>query len=129
METGNLYLSNLIEGFKLSCQTEGKSSRTIEWYISFLNRFQSFLQKENISLNIDCITKDHVKRFIRYLQTEAKDPRRGTPLLPTSVQGYVRTLKAFYSWLYREGYIQSNLLYRLPLPKAPIKVIPTFSSE
>jgi len=86
METSNLEMGNLIQGFKLSCQTEGKSPRTIEWYISFLTRFQLFLQKWNLSLDIRKITKDHVKRFIFYLQTEAKDPRKSTPLSPITIQ-------------------------------------------
>ena len=32
MKTSVLELGNLIQGFKLCCQTEGKSPKTIEWY-------------------------------------------------------------------------------------------------
>ena len=39
METSNLALENLIQGFRLSCQTEGKSPKTVEWYTSFLGIF------------------------------------------------------------------------------------------
>ena len=42
-----LDLKNLIEGFKLSCQTENKSTKTIEWYTCFLQRFLQFLQLNN----------------------------------------------------------------------------------
>ena len=48
MDSGFLELANLIEGFKLSCQTEGKSPRTIEWYVAFLTRFRRFLESEHL---------------------------------------------------------------------------------
>jgi hypothetical protein len=38
-----LDLTNLIQGFKFSCQTEGKSPKTIEWYNDFLNGFRKYL--------------------------------------------------------------------------------------
>jgi hypothetical protein len=34
MNSKVLDLENLIRGFRLSCQTEGKSPKTIEWYTS-----------------------------------------------------------------------------------------------
>ena len=43
METGVLELGKLIQGFWLTCQTEGKSPKTTEWYLSFLQRFHRFL--------------------------------------------------------------------------------------
>jgi len=43
METSVLDIANLIRGFELSCQTEGKSPKTIEWYTCFLEKFLQFL--------------------------------------------------------------------------------------
>jgi integrase/recombinase XerD len=45
------------------------------------------------------------------------------------VQGYVRTLKAFYSWTVREEHVEHNPMTKIPVPKAPIKIINTFSLE
>ena len=52
MTSSRFELGNLIEGFRLSCQTENKSSKTVEWYISFLNRFRWFLLREHISTHV-----------------------------------------------------------------------------
>jgi len=46
-----------------------------------------------------------------------------------SVQGYARTIKAFWTWLMDEGYISHNPMKGLKLPKTPRKVISTFSRE
>lgn len=44
MDSNSLNLANLIEGFRLSCHTEGKSAKTTEWYTCFLTKFRQFLQ-------------------------------------------------------------------------------------
>ena len=91
-------LGSLIQGFKFICQTEGKSAKTIDWYSDFLSRFHRFLERSNMPTNITKIDKNHVREFIRYLQTEAKTPRKLTPLTGATIQGYVRSLKALFSW-------------------------------
>jgi len=45
------------------------------------------------------------------------------------VQGYVRTLKAFFSWLAREDYVPTNLMAKISIPRAPTRVINTFTTE
>jgi len=129
MKSSVFELDNLIDGFKLSCQTEGKSPRTTEWYSAFLARFLSFLKLREFPTGIGLLGKNHIKAFILYLQTEVKTPFQGRPLSSSTVQGYVRTLKAFFAWATREDYIQSNPMDKIPIPKSQAKVINTFSTE
>ncbi len=129
MKSSNLDLKNLIQGFTLSCQTEGKSSRTIEWYVSFLERFYRFLRENNLPVDVADIDKDHIRSFIRYLQTEAVVPRKNIRLSPATVQGYVRTLKAFFAWTVREEYLISNPMTRVPVPRGPTKVVNILTTE
>ena len=124
-----LDLQNLVKGFALSCQTEGKSPKTIEWYTCFLERFRHFLQLNSHPARVSEIDKNHIRSFILYLQQQAKTPHTGKPLSNSTVQGYIRTLKVFFSWLLREEYIKSNPMTRIPVPRAPIKIIDTFSHE
>ena len=126
MKTSTLELGNLIQGFKLTCQTEGKSPKTVEWYTSFLERFRRYLKVNDYPYVTDQIDKTHIRAFIRYLQTEASTPHGNKPLSPATVQGYVRTLKAFFAWLTREEYIKDNPMKKIPVLKAPVKVIVTF---
>jgi integrase/recombinase XerD len=125
MNNKDLDICNLIEGFRLSCQTEGKSSKTIEWYTCFLTKFSQFLESRSFPADVNQIGKNHIKVFIHYLQTEAKVPHADAHLSGATVQGYVRTLKAFFSWLEREGYIEANTMARIPIPRAPTKIITT----
>jgi len=129
METSVLGVANLIRGFELSGQTEGKSPKTIEWYTCFLDKFLRFLKSRSYPVNVDKINKYHIREFIRYLQVEARTPHQNKPLSQATVQGYVRTLKSFFSWVTREEYITVNPMIKIPVPKAITKVTNTFSHE
>ncbi len=129
METSVLDIANLIRGFELSCQTEGKSPKTIEWYTCFLEKFLQFLNSRFYPVNIDEIDKHHIREFVSYLQLDAKTPHQCKPLSQATVQGYVRTLKSFFSWATREEYLVSNPMTKIPVPKATTRVTNTFSQE
>ena len=85
MKTSILELNNLIQGFQLSCQTEAKSPKTIEWYTTFLKRFLCFLHSSGYPTDVDRITRTHIRAFIRYLQVDAKTPHSRKPLSQATV--------------------------------------------
>ena len=125
----------LIRNRGICLDTEGRSQRTIDWYASNLMRFLQFLRNHQLPDSIEDIGIREVRNFIFYLQHEVtkwessphtRDVRR---LSPFSVQGYVRTIKAFWSWLMAEGYISNNPMEKLKIPKVPRKVIATFTPE
>lgn len=126
---------DLIQNHAYCLTAEGRSQKTIDWYVFNLKRFLRFLKSHNMSTSVRDIGIPEVRRFIHHLQSEVvrwedqpniKDSGR---LSPFSVQGYVRTIKAFWSWLLEEDYIQENPIARLKLPRVPHKVIATFTSE
>ena len=94
-----------------------------------LLRFLGFLEQNELPTQLDRIEKTHIRRFILYLQQEARTPHKNKPLSGATVQGYVRTLKSFFSWAVREGYSNANLMAGIPVPKAPVKVINSFTPE
>ena len=128
-------LVRLTEGYALCLSTEGKSTKTIKWYLANLIRFAKFLSNNQLPDIVTEIGKEEARQFISHLQTEVTrwegnsfihDDKR---LSAYSVHGYVRTIKAFWSWLLAEGYITRNPMTNLKLPKTPRKVITTFSQE
>ena len=75
MDSSLLNLQNLFEGFRISCQTEGKSPKTIKWYTPFLEKFRVFLEQNRLPARVDRLDKIHIRQFILYLQQEARTPR------------------------------------------------------
>ena len=131
----NYNLARLTESYAHCLRSEGKSLKTIEWYTANLKRFAKFLSDNYLSQSVTEIGKEEARRFISHLQTEVTrwenhstihDDKR---LSAHSVQGYARTIKAFWAWLTDEGYITRNPMTSLKLPKTPRKVIGTLSQE
>jgi site-specific recombinase XerD len=129
MKNSQMQIGNLIQGFRLSCQAEGKSPKTTEWYNAFLGRFLHFLASRHFPTSINAIDRDHIREFIHYLQSEARTPRGNKPLSGATIQSYVRTVKVFFSWAQREDYIKTNTVATIPVPKATTKLINAFSTE
>jgi len=129
METSTLELKNLIQGFKLSCQTECKSPKTVEWYLSFLDRFRRFTENSNCPADITHLNRNHIREFIHHLQVEARVPHTGKPLSTPTIQGYIRVLKVFFSWAIKEEYLKANPMANIVMPKSAAKIINTLTDE
>jgi len=134
VDKSNILLDKLIRHYESFNRSEGKSPRTISWYSDTLRTFEGFLKKDGSALLRDAGI-NQVREFILYLQEKEKwdgngrTCSKGSRLSPFTVQGFVRSLKAFYSWLHREGYTEMNELARLRLPKTPNKLVQTLSQE
>jgi len=50
-------------------------------------------------------------------------------LAAISVQTYVRGLRAFFNWLYREGYTEEHILANLRPPRIPCKIVEVLTDE
>jgi len=135
LDKADMPLSRLIRHYETFNQTEGKSPKTISWYTDTLLTFETFLERSGRSTMLGDVGIGEVREFILYLQQKQRwDGKHGTHikddrLSPFTVQGFVRSLKAFYSWLYREGYTEDNELAYLKLPKVPRKLVQTLSEE
>lgn len=115
MDMSGLDLVKLISHFGQSNRAEGKSPKTVSWYGEMLLDFARFLRSTDGAAVLAQFHATNVREFIIQEQ--------GRGLSPFTVQGKVRALKAFSSWLAAEGYTPDNLLANLKLPKAPIKMV------
>jgi integrase/recombinase XerD len=128
-------LENLLYGYRLSSLSEGKSPNTIAIVEASVRYLIDFLTGNNLSTDVSDIGVDELRRFSAYLRMQPRfahhrftRPQRGQ-LSGHTINGYMRALQAFWSWLEREEFIQGNLFAKLKIPKAPKKVIPIFTEE
>ena len=105
---------------------EGKSLRTIESYIEDTTAFIKFLGGCH---DIRAITEDDLRRYILHLQQQLRYASHPTIknherlLSEDTIASYVRGIKAFWSWMYREGFISENTFERIKPPKLHEKVV------
>ena len=125
MEKLTIPLTKLIEHYTVDLRSQNKSDKTVQWYIANLRRFGGWLKRHRRPGMLSDVDINTVRLYILYLQDEHPKyqghpytPSRPDRLSDYSVQGHVRTLRAFSSWLQREGYLEENVLSRLRVPKA-----------
>jgi integrase/recombinase XerC/integrase/recombinase XerD len=116
-----LDMRKLIQHFAQSNRAEGKSPKTVEWYTEMLLPFAEFLGSSSPGTTLAEFDVEAVREFIIHEQ------ERG--LSPYTVQGKVRALKAFSSWLLAEGYTLENRLASMRSPKVPSTIIEPLADD
>ena len=131
MDKSNIPLAKLVEGFALYNRTTNKSPRTVDWYTERLACFQRFAGED---ATLKDITVANVRAFIAELQARTtRNPNnpffknKDRPLSSAYIQSFARALRAFSSWLYEDGYTDTNVLRPLKPPKIQQKVVEVLS--
>lgn len=123
MQKTTLPLSNLQALLLNSKQSEGKSSQTIDWYAGGIRRYTEWLERNGLEASLDHFTLDEVRRYIVELQGQPVNtyhplaPTKSQALADSTVNCYVRVLRAFSNWLHEEGYTPVPVLARLKVPR------------
>jgi len=128
-------LEHLVEGYRLCARSEGKSASTIALVEAAVRYLGDFLKDSGMPTDVKEIGIEQLRRFNLHLQDRqrfAKHPftkPQGGHLSGHTINGYMRALRAFWSWLEAEGFIERNPFSVLKIAKVPRRVIPTFSAE
>jgi site-specific recombinase XerD len=126
----------LLDEYRLSLDAANRSRKTISWYMDILNDFFfNYIPLQGTIKPITELGREEVRGYIQHMHNSRKWPKRmcqGTDLgklSPFTIQGKVRALKAFWGWLYNNGYMEINTLAKFPLPKVPKNIIKTLTIE
>ncbi len=128
-----LTLPTLVDLFLATKQTEGKTAKTLGWYRQKLEKFIDFMEP---GATLDDVDLNAARAFVAHLQGKESiftdhpyRPVENHPLSKYTIQGYVRTLKSFSSFLAEENFTKENRLAKLKIPEAPEAVIEILSDE
>ncbi len=128
-------LDRLMEYEMLSARAEGKSQKTIETTLLALRKLRYYLYINKLPTDAQLIQAEDIRLFILKLQASpryANHPYIGnqsTTLSPISINCYLRSIRAAFNRWVAEGFIDHSPFEKVRVPKAPKKVIPTFSLE
>jgi site-specific recombinase XerD len=128
-------LLEAIELFLIAKQIEPTSPKTIRWYGSLLGHFADHVGNGE-GVRLQDISLDDGREFVAALQARTvrydnhpyREPQAGGPS-PSTVHAYVRTLKAFSTWLHEDGLTRDNMFARLKRPKLPKPVIKILTEQ
>jgi len=125
-------LSEAVAAYRICAKAEGKSPRTADWTCDAVRYFSDFLGGD---AEIDNLTAADFRSFILALQQKRKwsnhrfTKTQDKTLSPETVKAYARAVKSFFAFLANEGLVADNPIAHVKLPKAPQKVMPTFSEQ
>lgn len=126
-------LASMVQGYRLCAQTEGKSKNTLDIVTHSIRYFEGFLQSEGLLTDVTQVGVTEIRAFISHLQQKrcfsnhpfSRPQERG--LSSHTINCYLRSIRAFWSWLVAEDVIGDNPFLKVKLPKLVKKVIPTLS--
>ena len=123
-------ISDALAAYRICAQAEGKSPKTIRWIMSSVGYFSEYLGDNQ---DVNTITTNDLRGFIITLKQRPKfinhpyNKPMQQRISAQSIQTYARAIRAFFSFLYGEGFIDHNPMERVRMPKVPKKVAPTFT--
>jgi len=123
---GGIELADLVNYYETYNRSEGKSPKTVEWYREVLNSFVGWLKRQGKLTNLSSIDHMDVREFILALRERRY---HGKALSSSTLNNRVRALRAFFSWLAREGYTNTNILANLKPPKVAETLIEPLTAE
>jgi len=99
--------------------TKGLASNTISSYITDLNEYVLFLEKNYVIKDPEVITKQHIRNFIARLKRKHNTP--------SSISRKMSAIRSFHKYLLIEKLVTSNVSLGVNLPKKE-KKLPTILS-
>lgn len=133
MDKRHIPLKALREAYSVYNRTTGKSPATVRWYDDKLALFERFVGNHAMLADVNVST---VRDYVADLQgrqiiheNNVNGARREGSLSSSYIQGFVRALRAFASWLHHDGYTDTNVLKVLKPPKVQQKVTEILTDE
>jgi integrase/recombinase XerD len=126
-------LQDALIAYKTYAKAEGKSPKTITWITSSIGYFADFLGSDQ--QNMSDISANDFRRFIIALQEKQRLSNhpyakpQPSKLSPQSIETYCRAIRAFFAYMHRERFIETNPMEKVRMPRVPETVVPTFSEK
>lgn len=108
--------------FLLDLRAKNLSVRTLEFHETNLYSLQKALMDKQTQIDLYSITYNDIKHHFIGGMLEQK-------LAGNTINGRIKSCKAFFAFLYRENLIQNNLAEHFALVKSEKKMISTFSKH
>lgn len=125
-------LAEAIDSRLIDLECGNNSKSTIEKTGTFLRLFSWCINRDRFAL----CDREAIKGFFLYLRRSHEEPEgrwgNGRPakeLRPSTIETHPRVLRAFFTFLLKEGWIQASPMDAIPKPKVPQDQVPALSAE
>jgi len=121
------------DSFLFECEAKGLSPHTIVFYRRYLDCLGEFLNRAGVSAP-SCVTRELLRTYVEEVRQRPTFGGRdrsdgGRPVAPRTVNCHTVTVKAFFRYLTREGYLPADAAEGLTQMRQPQKVIGAFTQQ
>jgi integrase/recombinase XerD len=128
-------LDSVMRFYRVTAQAEGKSPKTVAITATAVSSLRHFLKGKGYATDVTKIGVLELREFILHLQQvkafenhpDTHTQKRG--LAGHTIHAYLRSLRAFWNWCVLEEFIARSPFTKLRIPRAPQKVIVTFTES
>jgi site-specific recombinase XerD len=113
MAEPSIALDSLIGPFGRTLRADGKSPRTIERYVSTLEKLVAHLPA---GIAVGQVTKNHLRDWMGDLRDQG--------YADSSLSSYFRSIQQFWKWAVEDEYVEASPLLGVKAPKVAEKVVP-----
>ena len=126
MEKENTPVGVAFNVFQLHNRSEMKSDDTVRWYDYAIRQMLAAPRGIPEATPTGEITEDWLREYSASLQ----DRRfMGRPLASSTINGHVRSIRAFFSWAYRNRYTKTHLLKDFSPPRVTEQTVDVLSED
>ena len=108
-------IGQAIQAYLDDQKSSHRRPKTLEWHEHALGLFQHYLQSQHQCLLLGQITQAQVSGWLEFLALVPTSS--GSLRLPSTVESYARSARAFCHWSERHGYLQTTPFAYLALPR------------
>lgn len=113
-----------LEAYVNECTAKQLRTKTLKSYMATIRLFSDFLKEKFEITSFSKVTQSHIVAYIQFLQERGKYtvsshnyPQNrgdyGKTISATTINNYIRNLKAFFTYLYAEREIRKNPMERI----------------
>ena len=121
-------IEHIVDLYERDAAARGLSPRTLRRYDADLLGLLRYLTTEGI-FDLCGITADVLRGYFAFLLAKPNGRGRGKTLSRFSVEGYYRSVKAFFNWCTWEHWIESNPMEHVRPPKLPKRIVQTLDDQ
>lgn len=118
-------VADAIAAYLLHHEATNSQPKTLEWHTHCLGAFREHCSQQQIEA-LEAITTEDAQRWVINLQKIATT--RGTRSART-VSWYARSLRAFYRWCIRRGFVDTDITQWVDMPKVEKPLIRILEPE
>ena len=127
----NIPITKSLDMFLVDQELKGNSNKTINNYRNYVGYFIDYIGTDKMTYDIDIPILNDYQISMKNKKKYEGHPFHtgGGKISSVTLQTYIRQLRVYLAWLYKEGCIEIDLVEKFRLPKADKKLVSILNDE